>query len=197
MTISLRAATPDDVEVIAGLWHQGWLDGHVGHVPDALLPHRRPIDFRNRVPPRVPDTTVAIVASGVVGFVTVHDDEVEQLFVAQSARGGGAADALLRHAEQVIAARSDVAWLAVVAGNARPALLRAQRLGRRRRIRLRGRDRGRNHSGPVSTLREARQAVGRRRGVPRLRTRPACTWPGRTSPPGGGSRTTTSACTAR
>src|SRR5207245_6720904 len=119
MTISLRAATPDDVEVIAGLWHQGWLDGHVGHVPDALLPHRRPIDFRNRVPPRVPDTTVAIVASGVVGFVTVHDDEVEQLFVAQSARAGGAADALLRHAEQVIAARSDVAWLAVVAGNAR------------------------------------------------------------------------------
>jgi ribosomal protein S18 acetylase RimI-like enzyme len=51
--------------------------------------------------------------------VTVHDDEVEQIYVAREARGGGAAQALLRHAEQVIAARFEAAWLALIAGNAR------------------------------------------------------------------------------
>jgi putative acetyltransferase len=62
---------------------------------------------------------VATVGSAPVGFVTVHDDELEQLFVAASARGTGIAEALLRHGERVIAATHDVAWLAVAAGNAR------------------------------------------------------------------------------
>jgi GNAT superfamily N-acetyltransferase len=117
--LALRAATPDDVDAIAALWHSAWLDGHLGHVPDALLEHRRLADFRSRVPPRVHRTTLASVASGIVGFVTVHDHEVEQLFVAESARGGGVATPLLRHAERVVASRFDVAWLAVAAGNAR------------------------------------------------------------------------------
>jgi GNAT superfamily N-acetyltransferase len=116
---ALRAATLDDVEAIASVWHSGWLDGHLGHVPEAILAHRRLADFRERVPPRVPATTVATLGSQLVGFVTVHDDEVEQLYVAASARGGGVATPLLRHAEQTIALRFDVAWLAVATGNAR------------------------------------------------------------------------------
>lgn len=55
----------------------------------------------------------------VAGFVTIHDDEVEQIYVAADVRGGGVAGALLRHAEQSIAERFDTAWLAVVADNAR------------------------------------------------------------------------------
>lgn len=55
----------------------------------------------------------------MVGFVTVHDDEVEQMYVDEAARGSGVADVLLRHAETVIGRRSPTAWLAVVAGNAR------------------------------------------------------------------------------
>ncbi len=117
--LTLRAATPDDVEAIATLWHSGWLDAHLGHVPESIRPHRRLVDFRERAPARVHATTVATLASCVVGFVTVHDDELEQIYVAESARGGGTAKALLRHAEQVIAARFDVGWLAVVAGNTR------------------------------------------------------------------------------
>ena len=117
--ITLRPATPDDVETIATVWHRGWRDGHLGHVPDSLHPHRQLAHFLERVPPRLHQTTVATVGSSVVGFVTVHDDEVEQIYVAESARGGGAATALLRHAEQAIAARFDRAWLAVVAGNSR------------------------------------------------------------------------------
>ena len=116
---TLRPATSNDVEAIATLWHRGWQDGHLGHVPDALLPHRGLVHFRERVPPRILTTTVATIASTVVGFVTVHEDEAEQVYVAEEARGGGAANVLLRHAERVIAARFDTAWLAVVAGNAR------------------------------------------------------------------------------
>jgi GNAT superfamily N-acetyltransferase len=62
---------------------------------------------------------VAHVAGCVVGFVTVHGDEVEQVFVDASARGTGVAAELLEHAEAVIARDHDIAWLAVVAGNAR------------------------------------------------------------------------------
>ena len=115
----LRAATPDDIETLAVVWHAGWRDGHIGHVPDAILPHRHLEDFRRRVPPRIPDTTVATIEGQIVGFVTVIEDEVEQVYVAAAARGTGVADALLRHGEQVVARRFDVAWLSVVAGNAR------------------------------------------------------------------------------
>ena len=62
---------------------------------------------------------MATVDNRVIGFVTVHNDEVEQMYVAAEARGGGTATALLQHAEDVIAETFDLAWLAVVAGNAR------------------------------------------------------------------------------
>jgi GNAT superfamily N-acetyltransferase len=117
--VALRPATSADAEAIADVWHEGWRDGHLGHVPKALEPHRSLEHFRERVPPRIPHTTVATLDGVVAGFVTVHGDEVEQLFVARRARGTGLADALLRHAERVIAQRHEVAWLAVVAGNAR------------------------------------------------------------------------------
>jgi ribosomal protein S18 acetylase RimI-like enzyme len=116
---TLRPATLADVDAIAGVWHRGWRDGHLGHVPEALLPHRGRAAFERRVPPRVPGTTVATLDGEIVGFVTVHEDEVEQLYVAEEARGRGIADALLRHAERIIAGRFESAWLAVVSGNAR------------------------------------------------------------------------------
>jgi GNAT superfamily N-acetyltransferase len=116
---SLRAATDADVDAIAELWHRAWRDGHVGHVPKALLPHRGLESFRARVPERLIGTTVASVGSIIVGFVTVLGDELEQLNVAESARGGGTAVALIRHAERVIAEHFEMAWLAASTGNAR------------------------------------------------------------------------------
>ena len=116
---TLRTATAGDVEAIAQIWHAGWRDGHLGHVPDALLPYRSLEHFRARVPPRIATTTAAIGDGGQLGFVTIHDAEVEQLFVVAAARGTGVASALLRHAEKAIAARFDTAWLAVVEGNGR------------------------------------------------------------------------------
>ncbi len=117
--VTLRAASACDVEDIAALWHSGWIDGHLGHTPEALRPHRGLIHFRQRVPSRLETTTVATIESRVIGFVTLHDDELEQIYVAASARGGGVAAALLRHGEETIAARFDRAWLAVAVGNAR------------------------------------------------------------------------------
>ena len=115
----LRAASFADADAIAALWHLGWIDGHLGHVPEALHAHRRLVDFQQRVPPRIPTTTVATLGTEVVGFATLHDDELEQLYVAASARGGGVAAALIRHAERAIAERYSTAWLAVAVGNAR------------------------------------------------------------------------------
>jgi len=118
-TIALRPATPDDAEAVATIWHAGWPDGHLGHVPAALVEHRQRADFDRRVPGRLPTTTVAVSGSQVVGFVTVVDDEIEQLYVAEPARGSDAAATLLQHGEELIARHAGTAWLAVVAGNAR------------------------------------------------------------------------------
>lgn len=115
----LRPARPADVEAIASVWYEAWGDGHLGNVPEGLMPYRQPAHFRERVPGRIPGTTVAVSGTRIVGFVTVREDEVEEIFVAREARGGGVADALLRHAEHAIAARHDLAWLAVVDGNGR------------------------------------------------------------------------------
>ena len=117
--ITLRPASPADAGDIAALWHRGWIDGHLGHVPEALHAHRHLTDFEQRVPPRIPTTTVATLGPELVGFVTLHDDEIEQLYVAASARGGGVATALIRHGERMIAERYATAWLAVAVGNAR------------------------------------------------------------------------------
>jgi ribosomal protein S18 acetylase RimI-like enzyme len=119
LAFELRPAKPDDAEGIAEVWHASWLDGHLGHVPEALHEHRRPEDFRRRVPPRIPHITVAVAAGRLVGFVAVRGDEVEQLFVAAEARGAGVAAALLDSAESGIALGHDLAWLSVAAGNAR------------------------------------------------------------------------------
>lgn len=115
----LRAATAADADDIARVWHRGWHDGHVGHVPDAILAHRSLDAFRDRVPARIAIATVAMIDARLAGFIMVHDDEVEQIYVAADARGSGIAVALLEHGERAIAARFDVAWLAVVEGNVR------------------------------------------------------------------------------
>jgi GNAT superfamily N-acetyltransferase len=115
----LRSATPADADAICAIWHAGWRDGHLGHVPPSLLSHRSPADIAALVPPRVDATTVAITESRVVGFVTVRHDEIEELYVDAVARGTGVADVLLEHGEEAVRSAFDRAWLAVVAGNRR------------------------------------------------------------------------------
>jgi GNAT superfamily N-acetyltransferase len=117
--LTLRPAAPDDVAVIADVWYRGWGDGHLGHVPERLLPHRDAASFLRRVPERLANTTLASIDGRSVGFVTLCDDELEQLYVDASARGSGVAVMLIRHAERTIGERFERAWLAVATGNAR------------------------------------------------------------------------------
>lgn len=116
----LRRATPEDAPRIAEIWRVGWRDGHLGFVPEELVAARTDESFDTRAAARVGDTTVAVVDGAVAGFVMVVDDEVEQVYVSRDHRGQGVADALIAEAEaQVRANGHALAWLAVVAGNAR------------------------------------------------------------------------------
>jgi len=116
----VRPAIPDDAAAVAGIWRDGWRDGHLGLVPDELVAVRTDESFRTRAADRVDDTTVAVVGVEVAGFVMVVGDEVEQVYVSSSHRGTGVADVLLAEAERQVRENGHaVAWLAVVDGNAR------------------------------------------------------------------------------
>ena len=118
--VIIRQAQPEDVPSIATIWFKGWQDGHLGHVPDALIQARTQESFLARASARTAETTVAAIGGEVAGFVMVVDDEVEQVYVAAGHRGSGVADPLLAEAERLVAEQQyEEAWLAVVAGNLR------------------------------------------------------------------------------
>jgi GNAT superfamily N-acetyltransferase len=120
MVAFVRPAVADDVPAIAAIWEAAWRDGHLGNVPDALVAIRTAESFRERTVERIPETSVAEVDGIVAGFVTLEDDELEQLFVDRAHRGIGVADALMADAERRLRqAGHRQAWLSVVAGNAR------------------------------------------------------------------------------
>jgi GNAT superfamily N-acetyltransferase len=119
--IAVRKATSDDVEAVARIWHVGWIDGHLGHVPPELVRYRdNQEQFAPRARARLDTMWVAQLGGRPVGFVVVKADEVEQLFVEEAARGTGVAVMLLRKGEaEIRSAGHRRAWLAVVAGNQR------------------------------------------------------------------------------
>lgn len=118
--VELRRATPADAPAVARIWYPGWCDAHLGNVSQQLIDARPRETFEPRALEHVEHTTVATVDGEVAGFVMVVGDEVEQVYVSADHRGSGVASALLSAAEQAVAAQGhSVAWLAVVAGNAR------------------------------------------------------------------------------
>lgn len=94
------------------------MEVHRDHLPDSLLPHRTPQNMLMRAAEWLHNTHVALLGTATVGFIVVHDDEVEHLYVARDARNAGIASLLLARGEALIRAYSTVAWLAVVPGNA-------------------------------------------------------------------------------
>ncbi|MFI7065967.1 GNAT family N-acetyltransferase [Kribbella sp. NPDC050124] len=120
MTALIRPAEAADVDAVAAIWHAGWGDGHLGHVPDELVAIRTKESFWTRAAERVADTTVAVEGDDVAGFVMVVEDEVEQVYVSRDHRGSGIAGVLLAEAERQVKANGHAeAWLAVATGNAR------------------------------------------------------------------------------
>jgi GNAT superfamily N-acetyltransferase len=118
-TAPLRSATPADAEAIAAVWHAAWHEAHDTYVPASLVDARPLTYFVGHVPGVIDRSTVAVDDWGIVGFVTVDDDELDLLFVDARGRGSGVAIELLTAGEQAIAARFDAGWLEVVTGNAR------------------------------------------------------------------------------
>ena len=117
---TLRPATRADVEPVARIWREGRRDGHLGHVPAALVEVRTPESFAKRAADRVADTTVAVVDGDIAGFTMVTGDELEQVYVSRPHRGSGIAAHLLDDARRTIGdAGHPVAWLAVATGNER------------------------------------------------------------------------------
>lgn len=118
--VVLRRAADTDVAALAAVWHEAWTAGHAEHLPAALLAHRTADEFVARAPRLVAETTVAVVDGELVGFVTVHDDELGLLFVGPDGRGTGVAPTLLRDGERRIAdAGHAIAWLEVLERNSR------------------------------------------------------------------------------
>jgi GNAT superfamily N-acetyltransferase len=118
--VILRPATAEDIPSVASIWHRGWQDGHIGHVPEELTTVRTERSFWTRAAQRMPDTTIAEIGGAVAGFVMVVDDEVEKVYVGEDHRGSGVANVLLTEAERrVRQGGHGTAWLAVVAGNQR------------------------------------------------------------------------------
>ena len=134
----LRPATTDDIEAIARLWHTGWQEVHRGGCLPPWPASARLGDLRRRVAEDLGRIQVAPGEDGVAGFVTVHDDEVEQLYVAPEARGrmwpAGCWTTPSRSSPNATIGRG-WPWWPPTAG-ARP--LRPPGLGRRRTARLRG-----------------------------------------------------------
>ncbi|WP_020519638.1 GNAT family N-acetyltransferase [Catelliglobosispora koreensis] len=120
MGVTIRAGGVGDAAAVAEIWRSGWRDGHLGHVPDALVEARTPQWFDDRAAELVGNTTVAMVDGQVAGFIMVHGDEVEQVYVLSAHRGSGIASLLLEEAERQVRSNGHGrAWLAVVAGNSR------------------------------------------------------------------------------
>ncbi|HEY6942482.1 GNAT family N-acetyltransferase [Dokdonella sp.] len=118
----VRAATRADVAALADLWHEGWQDAHAAILPAELAHWRTRESFRERLAADLAATRVIGLAGAPLGFSITHGDELNQLFVARTARGSGIAATLVADAEAGLATRGvRVAWLACAIGNQRAA----------------------------------------------------------------------------
>jgi ribosomal protein S18 acetylase RimI-like enzyme len=115
--MQIRPAEERDVPAVARVWRAGWIDGHVGHVPEELLEARTEGYFAETAVAMVGSTLVAEEDGQVLGVVLVDGAELFQLAVAAEARGKGVGVALVSAAEERIATDHDRAELAVVPGN--------------------------------------------------------------------------------
>jgi len=102
--IPIRPATAADIPALARLWHAGWHEAHAAYTPPALTALRTEADFTRRLDHLLADTRMA-GDDPALGFCTIRDDELYQLFVSPAARASGLAARLLADGEARLAAR--------------------------------------------------------------------------------------------
>lgn len=120
--MNARTARPEDVAALTALWHDGWQEAHGPLLPVELARHRTPAAFRARLVEALAEVRVVGPVGDPVGLCIVHNDELNQLYVSERARGTGVAATLLADAEARFIARGiTTAWLACAIGNDRAA----------------------------------------------------------------------------
>jgi GNAT superfamily N-acetyltransferase len=120
--LEVRSAERREVDALARIWYDGWQDAHAELLPAELAQLRTLESFRDRLQAALHDVRVVGAGGEPDGFSMTKEDELYQLYVSATSRGGAVAAALLADAEDRIA-RSGVrtAWLACAIGNMRAA----------------------------------------------------------------------------
>jgi GNAT superfamily N-acetyltransferase len=117
--IVIRAAKDEDHAAIVQLWHQGWHDAHADLVPEEILAFRTPTHFALWLE-QASDKFYVAIDQTLLGFISLKDAEVVNLYVSEIARGTGLAHSLLSFAEQLLLKKGvREAELFCTAGNVR------------------------------------------------------------------------------
>ncbi|MEM9427202.1 MAG: GNAT family N-acetyltransferase [Pseudomonadota bacterium] len=95
----LRKLAEADVKPLAQLWHDGWMEAHLAHVPAELTAQRTLDSFAKRLIAYGDLIRVAGPLGDPLGFCVVRGDELDQLFVEPVARGTSVARDLLADGE--------------------------------------------------------------------------------------------------
>jgi len=117
--MEIRGPYPHELGSLATLWFQGWQDGHAKVTPPELAALRTLPDFTRRLATE-PGKIFAAFDPALLGFHILRDNSLYQFYVSGSARGTGAAQALMYHAEEHLrSAGFAVAQLDCAVGNTR------------------------------------------------------------------------------
>jgi ribosomal protein S18 acetylase RimI-like enzyme len=123
-TSAVVVRDPDETEVdrLARIWYDGWHEAHAALMPAELTRVRTLESFRARLRADLSDVRVSGPPGAPAGFCMIKENELYQLYVADEARGSGAAAALLTDAEARLRARGfTTTWLSCAIGNNRAA----------------------------------------------------------------------------
>ena len=122
MATEIRPAQVSEIDALARLWRQGWLDAHLAIVPETLVALRTLESFTDRMTAALPQVRVLGPVDAPLGFHFIKADELNQFYLAGEARGTGVAQALMADAEaRLREAGVATPWLACAIGNARAA----------------------------------------------------------------------------
>jgi GNAT superfamily N-acetyltransferase len=104
VTWPIRPAADDELDAVAALWTDAWIETHGPWMPAWMLRLRTPQSFRQRVGLMGDRLRVAGPPGAPLGMVAIREDELHQLFLAPAARGTGLAARLLADGEARMAA---------------------------------------------------------------------------------------------